>query len=291
MLVHLAFWALICTIGFAHPAANPDNDNVMNIQMDLVFPVVNNTYKPVYPFPIVFGFSNASSALAYGQSLSWSLVARNSSSATGLSIQQAVIENPFGLASTGKVGSYYLVIEAVANDLPNITETNGVMGVDSLANATAAQGFMELTYKFTIENCATEENGINFISGSTTFFINQETGEIPNIGANDGSCAEPLGALGIINPQQPSSQHSSGNSCATTTATNTSVVQCGTQIGSTVGELVSQAMLNASHCSGKGITWPDLSLTAHCSMAASNLFSRWILMMVPSTIAAIMYFS
>ncbi|EUC34134.1 hypothetical protein COCCADRAFT_4469 [Bipolaris zeicola 26-R-13] len=65
--------ALLCLFGasaFVYAADLPGT-----VQFDLVFPRNDTIYKPVYPFPVVFGLTNGSVAWPYSLHWSWDIIA------------------------------------------------------------------------------------------------------------------------------------------------------------------------------------------------------------------------
>jgi hypothetical protein len=231
-------------------SAFPKTNVTSVVQLDLVFPKPNSTYKPVYPFPLVFSFTNLSSAWAYPRTFFWDLNAWDDNSNNSILVDGAS-EMDISSTSPNSLPDHYLKI----------------IPIDRIRNLTKYR--VSLSIGFIIGGCRIGPNATynpEAISTTISPFINfliDPDGEVPDILAG-GNCAYPLGAIGLEDPIPPNMYRDTNCPIPEKPAAKPS--SCASIIDSTVASEVTQAMLNASLCNITGMSWPNTSLVNNCRL-------------------------
>jgi hypothetical protein len=258
MRFHPHYWsALLCLLGSAPLMRAAELPTT--VQLDIVFPKNNTVYKPVYPFPVVFGLHNGSAAWSYVIKWSWEIVALDGEpSANNIIASGGYFPGVPGIEKPAPPPNKYLIIDPV----------------DEIVNTTARKLFMR--YSFAITDACNEttddipiDRKPNVSFNQLVFFsLDPEHGLTPNITAT-GPCATAVGAIGI----QKEIPGFSGP-CPILADGPQPVQTCALSIDEEVSDQVSARMLNHTECSAQ--TWPNITgPTSKCLPKTSGGLVLW----------------
>ena len=229
------------------------------VQFDIIFPKNNTAYKPVYPFPVVFGLHNGSAAWSYVINWNWEIVSLDRDpSANNIIATGGWIPGVPGIEKPAPPPDTYLIIDPV-NELINTTDRN-----------------LFIRYSFGISNSCNETTGevplernldVSFHQG-IFFSLDPENGEVPNLAAV-GPCATPVGSIGILKDIP-----NNGGVCPILAHGPQSTQPCALPLNDTVANQVAARMLSHTECSGQ--TWPNVTgLIGKCSPKTSGQNQLW----------------
>jgi hypothetical protein len=228
------------------------------VQFDLVFPKENATYKPLYPFPIVFALHNGSAASRFPIHWEWELVAYSPEN-----------EWPYNvLAGAG----------SKSEGSPPLEETLIIAPVSELINSTV-KDFI-LRYRFGIHYTCNDSGYVPpnqdfdvFFSSGILFSLDSENGQVPDIEAV-GQCATPLGSFGIEKEVPKMFPTRNNETCAVLKPGPQPTQNCAFPINATVASQVAARMLNETAC--KGQSWPNVTgLVGKCRRETSGYEKPW----------------
>jgi hypothetical protein len=238
------------------------------VQLDLIFPRPFGVYKPVYPFPIVFSISNATSIQLYQRSFQWDLSGFNNYNRLADSVTDS--------------GGFTIDSESLQTQSPSTQDQllliyNTSIIVNTTKNTFLVGGFLS------VGDCHISPDAENFlILDNSTWFNISDAGELPDILAG-GDCATPLGAIGV----GPAIQ--SDPTCPNYSDPNPTPVSCATPVNSTVADAVAKAMLEASNCNGTGMAWPNASLVNNCPRRnAARIYVPGVYTMIMPTLLGLL---
>jgi hypothetical protein len=226
------------------------------VQFDLVFPRNNTVYKPVYPFPVVFGLHNGSAAWPYIIWWEWDIT----SSGTGdLVAYGGYTPGIYGEEKPAAPPDTHLIIDPVSQ----------------IFNTTAQK--LLLRYTFGIRNACNETTGevpskheldVLFNQGFS-FSLDRENGQVPDITAS-GSCAIPVGSVGI----QKDIPTRDDGLCPILAPGPQPTQECALPINEAVATRVAAGMLAHAGCPDQ--TWPNVTgLTGKCRPKTSGQNQLW----------------
>jgi hypothetical protein len=227
-------------------------DNVV-VQADIVFPKNNTSYKPTYPFPIVFALINFADVWQYKPVLNWRLLGKQSSGDWGLSEEGSMgwtTNTPYQLSS-----GPLLAINSSHNIIPENLSSYALQYDFRLGprpNDCSGPGFQP-------ESSGSVGATSAFFTGRILFNISNITGIVPDI-EGSGECGTPLGAVGYAGPNETNS------SCPLLSWPRPKPKTCAYTVNAQSASQVTQAMGNQSHC--KALRWP--SFTNHCPASKSE---------------------
>lgn len=250
-----------------HTALSTESDVV---QLNLVFPRNNTVYKPVYPFPIVFSVQNAAESWPYSPSFDWTL-------STGKED-----EYPRRIYSYGGYthGPFYKANHLYMEEAPP-------PGQFLLIN-NALPLKLQISYGFAISpECGVIQDESNRNRSSTNaysffntiYFEVSADGQEPDILTPNGSCATPLGTIGIAGS---TGYNEINKLCPNLTIPAPAANPCSMKIDSAVVDQVAKAMITQSKCDMK--KWPDPKFNETCyparksSSTRVNLAGFWVLL-------------
>jgi hypothetical protein len=229
------------------------------VQFDIVFPKNNTAYKPLYPFPVVFGLHNGSAAWPYVIYWDWEILAVDiDPSANNIIATGGWIPGIPGMEMPAPPQDTHLIIDPV-NELINTTVRN-----------------LFLRYSFGITNSCNETTGevplehnldVSFHQG-IYFNLDPENGEVPDLTAV-GPCAIPVGSIGILKDILHN-----GGVCPILAQEPQFTQPCALPLNSTVASQVSARMLAHTGCSDQ--RWPNVTgLTGKCRPKSSGENRLW----------------
>ncbi|KAF3001480.1 hypothetical protein E8E13_008611 [Curvularia kusanoi] len=214
------------------------------VQFDIIFPRNNSVYKPVYPFPVVFGLHNGSAAWSYQIHWGWSIY---EISETG--------SDP-NLVASGRWRPGVPTIEQLA---PPPDSYFIIDPVNELINTT--HRYFHMIYKFGITQSCNEttrevplerELDVTF-NDYIRFRLDPQGGEVPNL-ADIGPCATPVGSVGIRTDVELFGD--GGRPCPVLDAGPQPTQSCAMPLNNTLATKVAARMLQHANCSEQ-TTWPN----------------------------------
>ena len=247
--------------------------NASTLQVDLVFPRANTTYKPIYPFPIVFAVHNLPSAWNYKPYIRWTLWAYRFDSFPGSiadSIGHGVIgfdvTNPEGFPpTTPSPPATFLKIDSVSELVNTTKEAWYLEYTIAIGRTCSGPGFYNPN--------GSDYEPLNFREGVITFNISNTVGVTPNISAG-GDCPTTLGSINFQGPNQ------SNPACPILSIPQPAPELCAFKVNSDVARQVASLMTNKTECNGT--TWPNTTILNQCqrkhSGAANNVVQHGIWM-------------
>ncbi|EEU39355.1 uncharacterized protein NECHADRAFT_81463 [Fusarium vanettenii 77-13-4] len=218
-----------------------------DLGVNLVFPRPNETYRPVYPFPVVFAITGAAEAWPYQFRFTWGLEGNHSGPihvddrpmASGeLPEKTFFTEGQLELAEE----PYYFIV-----------------GTDLLANSTSTEWLFDWRLEVS-DDCDPEEYGKSFSRVGHMNFSSSPSGSLPNMAANPGKPC-PLEVLHLrflenkITPEDVK-RYRYSNSCVVLTDQEGSGDPCKIDTGSKLESLVTAKMLETASCPTNQ-SWPD----------------------------------
>lgn len=207
------------------------------VQLDLIFPRNNSVYQPVYPFPLVFGVSNFSSASQFKPTVRWRLHEYYPKGDDSAFANDGIIgwENDTAQPDFGAQPDKYLSIAS------------------SKAPSESNQSHWILEYTLFVgkNRCFAEDSDPTSRGALGRVFFNTSlsSGAMPNITAS-GACPFTLGTAGILG------ENNTDAACPLMPSTMPAPVPCSFQINSQMADQVSKAMVANSGCVVNNVTWP-----------------------------------
>ncbi|SPO07444.1 uncharacterized protein DNG_10138 [Cephalotrichum gorgonifer] len=203
--LHQAWRALILLVVFAGTTHADPEDYVTplkaKVELDLVFPTPNETYKRIFPFPIVFAFQGMKQAWPHRVAMDWEVRAEGEEQDD---LWRSGGSFPLGLPreERGDTGSVVGTEGQSPGDLDTVFYT---VGARNVRNSTATT-FTILYWLYYYENCSIAEEwsprlfegGVAEykVTGSLSFMIDDETGLDPTaVGLPDDTCAMGLATI------------------------------------------------------------------------------------------------
>ncbi|KAF2275939.1 uncharacterized protein EI97DRAFT_467650 [Westerdykella ornata] len=193
------------------------------VQFDIIFPVNNTVYKPVYPFPVVLAVHNGSAATSSAYHWDWSLV---------------------------NYEDYDVITYGSSNieSSPPREDTLVIAPVFDLINSTAKNLFLRITFGI-FETC--DAKGVMPSNKSLDvafhkplyFSLDRENGQIPDATAG-GPCATPIGAIGIEKevPVDQRWAQDDGSSCLVLKSGAQPAQECAFRVDEAVAKQVADRM-------------------------------------------------
>lgn len=196
LLISLCLVANIC-----EAQSDPDIVSIgQTVELDLVFPRPNQTYKRAYPFPVVFAFQGMKQAWPHHLMMDWSVIGR-----------QNVDEDLY--SSSGGFPRDLPLDAKGGVDVDSSVSTNGespggldtvffTIGADNVLNSTATEFSivydLAFRYNCTYDDSTDEISGLPRFTyssrGSVTFYVDDD-GLDPDVALPDGECGVGLATL------------------------------------------------------------------------------------------------
>lgn len=218
----------------------------IDLGVNLVFPLPNETYRPVYPFPVVFAITGAAEAWPYQFFFSWWLEGNHS---RPISVHnQPLTWDKIPAETTFTKGQ----LEPAAEPYYLIT------GTDIVVNSTSTE--WQLGWEFHLaQECEPGEYGSYDNLGQISFSTSPN-GSLPRMGATARNpCPfEALHLRFLENRTTPEDvkEYRFSNSCVRVTDQEGSGDPCKLDTGSKLKSLVAAKMLEAASCPTNQ-SWPD----------------------------------
>lgn len=261
-----SFYLLVIVIWLVHPILAIGTDVV---QLNLVFPLNNTVYKPVFPFPIVFSVQNAARIWSYHPMFRWQLSRQWEDELS----EPIFSTGGFDHGSDNKSAFY------MGDKLPP-ERFFLIRGNKAIVNANLPLK-LRLDYSFSISpNCSVvRRNGTQLEPEETILYTAQGTvlfdlnwnGTQPNVLAN-GTCSTPLDTLGVSG----SPLNENNRTCPKVITPAPAPDPCGLKIDDDTVYRVEKAMIRQSNCDMKN--WPDPKFNGTCQRSsATHMYtaSRW----------------
>lgn len=246
-----------------------------NVEVHLVLPRPNQTYRPVWPFPIVFGIRNASSVW-YNEKESadlvfkWKLIGFNDTAARDSSARD--IDGTFFGSELWQPSMEKHHEEPPADDLLLKVWAASRDLIDT------PEKHFRLLYQLVLRSMCLRTNATQPLEpGFIDFSTDNTVPELPNI-LHDDSCASHIASVAIADMRRTSE---TGAVCVIPGMTTVPPERCGLKVDKSMADQIETEVLNLADCP-KG-TWPDAELT-RTSCNAKNLATHST--GVPSAIAA-----
>ncbi|KAL6365292.1 hypothetical protein LRP88_01279 [Fusarium phalaenopsidis] len=217
-----------------------------DLGVNLVFPRPNETYRPVYPFPVVFAITGAAEAWPYQFNFRWSLEGNHS---WPIRVDdRPLVSDKFPEKTTFTRGQ----LEPAAEPYYYIT------GTDLVVNSTSTEWL--LIWRLQIaQECEPGEYGSYGKVGQITFSTSPN-GSLPSMSATSGKpCPfEALHLRFLENGTTPEDvkRYRYSNSCVVVTDQEGSGDPCKIDTGSKLKSLVTAKMLETASCPVNQ-SWPD----------------------------------
>lgn len=217
-----------------------------DLGVNLVFPRPNETYRPVYPFPVVFAITGAAEAWPYQFNFRWSLEGNHS---WPIRVDdRPLVSDKFPEKTTFTKGQ----LEPAAEPYYFIT------GTDIIVNSTSTEWL--LIWRLQIaQECEPGEYGSYGKVGQITFSTSPN-GSLPSMSATTGkSCPfEALNLRFLDNGTTPEdvTKYFYSNSCVVVTDQEGSGDPCKIDTGPRLKSLVAAKMLETASCPSNQL-WPD----------------------------------
>jgi hypothetical protein len=238
-----------------------------NVEVDLIFPRPNETYQPVYPFPIIFALRGAAATLDYDLQLEWELLPPGNVSYNGENGGSLFQED---LAAVRGNATYYMIQRTTAINSASKNPTWGFQWFFNLApNCSTPIGNTMAT------NLTVQVGNIHFYTSPT--------GKLPDIIPDDGSCPLPLVAYTVANHEYYPNEGRGAYSgdCLVLNQLDQPPLPspCDVKANSSLVAQVSQKLTADMKC--PGTTWPDPTFNGTCTSGAWRLraggMSSWLL--------------
>ncbi|RSL63084.1 hypothetical protein CEP54_005416 [Fusarium duplospermum] len=219
----------------------------IDLQVNLVFPRLNETYRPVYPFPIVFAITGAAEAWPYEFSFSWWMEGNHS---------YPIQIDDLPLAS-GELPEKTFFTEG--NLEPAVEPYYFIDGKGLVANSTSTE--WQLGWEFWIsQECEPGEHGSYSKRGEIGWFSTSPNGSLPSMAATtEKSCPLEIMHLRFLeNKTTPEDvkEWRFSNSCVVVTDQEGSGDPCKIDTGHELDSLVAAKMLEVASCPTNQ-SWPD----------------------------------
>lgn len=218
-----------------------------DLGVNLVFPRPNETYRPVYPFPVVFAITGAAEAWPYQFRFTWGLEGNHSGTVH-------VDDRPL---ASGDLPEKTLFTEGQLE--PAEEPYYFIVGRDLLANSTSTEWLFDWRLEVS-DDCDPQEQGKSFSRVGHMNFSSSPNGSLPNMTANTGKpCPlEVLHLRFLENKTTPEDvkKYRYSNSCVVLTDQEGSGDPCKIDTGSKLKSLVTVKMLETASCPTNQ-SWPD----------------------------------
>ncbi|KAI8666967.1 hypothetical protein NCS56_00831700 [Fusarium sp. Ph1] len=217
-----------------------------DLGVNLVFPRPNETYRPVYPFPVVFAITGAAEAWPYQFNFRWSLEGNHS---WPIRVDdRPLVSDKFPEKTTFTRGQ----LEPAAEPYYYIT------GTDLVVNSTSTE-WLPIWRLQIAQECEPGEYGSYGKVGQITFSTSPN-GSLPSMSATSGKpCPfEALHLRFLENGTTPEDvkRYRYSNSCVVVTDQEGSGDPCKIDTGSKLKSLVTAKMLETASCPVNQ-SWPD----------------------------------
>ena len=227
-------------------------------ELDLIFPRINETYKPVYPFPVVFAIRNPGAVWPYNFHFEWTMMPINKR------------------ASESDHGRFPLIVDGLSTS--GIFEGSDphyqIYGAVEVFNTTHKEWFIDWGATL-LRNCTDNErtatpDQINATTGNFRFYFDKENGKLPDIYQPDASassadadadsgCPRPLWTVNLSDESRPDS------GCVRLDLEDPypEPSPCAVRPTEELAANVTAEMLRTAMC--VGVTeWPSEELTGYC---------------------------
>jgi hypothetical protein len=265
-------WVFFLASGTLLP--DPASAEEGHFQIDVLFPKPEETYAPVYPFPIVLAVHNISTVWKDQFQLEWSIAKASREGAADHTIAWWPVTQdeqlPTGFdTKTDPPPDTWLLINSTDQLAPSVFEAGKYRFFMS-----AVINFNCSVPPFDPQNVQFNDNGVN----SSYFYFNvaAEGGKLPDVTAI-GECAEPRVGLGINGtvPFGPEYYYPDDNApprgypCPILSNPNPPLQECAYRVSEEDQKKVVEEMLVVANCTGeKGVEWPSSGLTELCGSAS-----------------------
>lgn len=255
------FHTLLCLLGAFNTLRAAELPTT--VQFDIIFPRNNTVYKPVYPFPVVFGLHNGSAAWSYVITWDWDILSLDTEPGGKRTVASGGwIPGVPGVETPAAPPNPYLIIDPV----------------EEIVNTTSRNFFMR--YGFAITHSCNESARpikvdpyltVSFDDG-IYFSLDPENGELPDLTAA-GPCATPVGSIGI-QKEIPNIAGSWNDVCPVLAPGPQPTQSCALPIHDTIATQVAARMLNYTECPDQ--TWPNVTgLVGKCRPKTSGQDKLW----------------
>ncbi|KAF5578397.1 hypothetical protein FPANT_10005 [Fusarium pseudoanthophilum] len=216
----------------------------IDLGVSLIFPRPNETYRPVYPFPIVFSLTGAAKAWPYGFRFSWSIEGNWSS---GIKVEDLPYDEAYLPERGYSSGSlkpadepYYYII-----------------GTDLIMNTSSTT--WELGWSLSVlQECSPEEGGHSYWKTGYLNFSISPDGSLPSFKPKD-ACPIEIHHLRFLDNRTTPKSVTEGRiseSCVVVADVEGEGDSCSVNTGSELENLVTTEMLKHAQCPGNQ-SWPD----------------------------------
>lgn len=253
--------ASLCAVAAAHSGASFP----ATLEVDLIFPRMNETYPRVYPFPVVFAIQGASAAWPHELSFSWDAFdADRTRHVSGMLPD---------FSKGGNASSPDLaMVPWTQGDLPEGNDPPYVIaGIDLIANSSSSAFSMTWSALFrrdcTAEGVETGTGGSKpDIVGSVQWRIADDAPKLSIVPA-DGSCPQTrtpntLGLAGAAEGDATCVMLEDG------ARLRPEPQPCAVKASPELASRVTQSMLATSRCTG--VSWPDERLVGRCEISSKD---------------------
>jgi len=216
----------------------------IDLGVSLIFPRPNETYRPVYPFPIVFAFTGATKAWPYGFRLSWSIEG-NWSSPTKIE------DLPYDQAYFPERG--YSSGSLKPADEPYYS----INGTDRIMNTTSTLWRFGWSLSV-LQECSPSNEGYSYWKTGYFNFSISPNGSLPSFEPK-GACPLEIHHLRFLDNRTTPMNVTEGRfseRCVVVTDVEGEGDPCSIDTGSELEAMVEAEMLRYAECP-KNQSWPD----------------------------------
>lgn len=263
-LASISLLANLCALAVAHGGASFP----ATLEVDLIFPRMNETYPRVYPFPVVFAIQGALAAWPHEFSFSWDVFDSDRTSHVSGMLPDFSKDGNDSSSSTAEPWT--------KGDLPEGNDPLYVIaGIDLFALSSSANFSMTWSALFrrncTADGVETATGGTKpDIIGSVQWTISDDAPEL-SIVPVDKSCPRPEDTMTRTDNTLGLAGAAEGDpTCIVLDDANLRPKPdpCAVRASPELASRVTQSMLATSRCTG--VSWPDDKVVGRCEINSSD---------------------